>query len=145
MPNDPPKPPLPPEIPEVHVHIKLTSEQQEIVYERTGRKLESFYLDDAEGILTSSMHMQSPDAFILPAVHAAEILNEYDEDYHEYLKELAEWQDEQKNPDPMDELARKAEVAAEIEAERIKLFHEKEAQAVEAAKEMAKSQWKTKE
>ncbi|MFA5625578.1 MAG: hypothetical protein WC966_11075 [Bradymonadales bacterium] len=143
--SEQPQPPAPPQIPEVHVLIKLTPEQQSYVFEQTGRKMDSFYLDDSRGLYAKSMASRNPEDFTLSAVHAAEILNEYDEEYHEYLLALAAWQDAQGKPDPEDERAAAAQAAAELEAERLKEFFKREVEAANEARAMAKEMYKKKD
>lgn len=140
-----PQPPMAPEIPEVHVLIRLTPAQQEHVYEKTGRKMDSFYLDDEDGLYTRTMGSRSPEEFTPSAVHAAELLNDYDEEYHEYLLALAAWQESQGKPDAEDELAQASQAEAVLEGQRLAAFFEREMEAVTQARAMAKEMAKKKD
>jgi hypothetical protein len=136
--------PQPPKIPfdyDVKCEIELTPEQRRIVREQTGREMHELILEDSDGLITHRMKSSNPDDFTILAIRQAKRLNEYDEDYHEYLKELAEWQAAQNSPDPMDDLNDAMEIAALQEAERLKLFYEKEAQECQNAREIAKIVW----
>ena len=136
--------PEPPEFPldyEVSCEIELTKEQQRIVKEKTGRDMDVLILEDADGKYTHGMHNSSPDDFTQLAIKQAERLNEYDEDYTEYLKKLADYQDNADKPDPMDELADNLQIAAMQEAERLKLFYMKEAEESEAVRSIARLAW----
>ncbi len=141
------KMPEPPEIPfdyDVKCEIALTPEQQRIVKEQTGRDMTELILEDEKGLITERMHESSPEDFTILAIRQAEILNEYDEEYHEYLKALALWQDGGE-PDPLDEMEETLSIAAIQEAERLKLFYMKEAEECQNARELAKVVWGKKE
>ena len=140
--------PQPPELPfnyEVKCEIALTPDQQRIVKEKTGRDMTEIILEDEDGKLTKGMQDSAPEDFTVIAIRQAERLNQYDADYHDYLNELAKWQDEQNAPGPMDEVKDAASVAAAQIAEKLRLFFEKEAQACENAREMARFEWKKKD
>lgn len=133
--------PEPPKIPfnyEVSCVVALTPEQKRIVKKETGRDMDELILEDSDGLYANRMVKSAPDDFTVLAINQARRLNEYDEDYSAYLKELAEWQDSQGKPDPMDEMAEAATIAALQEAERLKLFFMKEAEECQNAREIAK-------
>ena len=140
--------PEPPKIPfeyDVKCEVALTPDQQRIVKEQTGREMTELILEDEEGLYTKRMSTSDPDDFTILAIKQAKRLNRYDEEYREYLEELANWQDEQKNPDPMDEMAEAMSIAALQEAERLKLFYMKEAEECQAARDLAKFVWNKKD
>ena len=140
--------PEPPPIPydyAVSCEVALTPEQQRIVKNQTGRDMSVLILEDPDGSVTKAMKSSNPDDFTILAIHQAERLNLYDEEYHEYLVALAAWQDEQNQTDPMDELAEKLEIAAMQEAERIRLFYAKEMEELDNARAVAKIAWGKKE
>lgn len=140
--------PEPPKIPldyEVRCEIQLTEAQKRIVKEKTGRDMDVLVLEDSEGLYAKRMRESDPDEFTILAIRQAEMLNEYDEDYAEYLKELAEYQDNEGKPDPMDEMAEAMSIAAMQEAERLKLFFQKEAEECQNAREIAKIAWNKKQ
>ena len=142
------KMPEPPRLPldyETKCEIALTPDQQRIVFNQTGREMKVLVLKDEDGSLTRNMPDASPDAFTVMAIHQAERLNEYDEDYHQYIKDLAEYQDSLDDPDEMEELAESMSVAAQQEAERLRLFYEKEIEACQNAREIAKIEYGRKE
>ena len=143
--NDMPQPPKLPLDYEVSCEIALTPEQQRIVKEQTGRDMTEIVLEDEDGQIAKTMQDADPDDFTVIAIRQAERLNQYDEDYHAYLEELAAWQDEQNAPDPMDEVNEAASVAAAQIAEKLRLFFEKETQACENAREFARLEWKNKD
>jgi hypothetical protein len=97
-------------------------------------------LEDERGLVTKRMIQSSPDDFTILAIRQAEALNEYDEDYHEYLEKLALWQ-AGGEPDPLDDLEETLSIAAMQEAERLKLFYMKEAEECQNAREIAKLVW----
>jgi hypothetical protein len=137
------KMPEPPEYPldyAVSCEIALTPEQQRIVKEQTGRDMTELILEDERGLVTKRMTQSSPDDFTILAIRQAEALNEYDEDYHEYLEKLALWQ-AGGEPDPLDDLEETLSIAAMQEAERLKLFYMKEAEECQNAREIAKLVW----
>ena len=91
--------PQPPKLPldyEVKCEIKLTPEQQRIVKEQTGRDMTEIVIEDEDGLITRNMQSSSPDEFTMLAIRQAKRLNEYDAEYHQYLKDLAEWEENQK-------------------------------------------------
>ncbi len=136
--------PEPPKIPldyDVKCEIALTPEQKRIVKEQTGRDMDELILEDERGLYTKRMPTSDPDAFTILAIKQARLLNEYDENYTEYLKALAEYQDNLGKPDPMDEMAEAMSIAAMQEAERLKLFYMKEAEECQNAREIAKIVW----
>lgn len=136
------KMPEPPEYPldyDVSCEIALTPEQQRIVKEQTGRDMTVLVLEDERGLVTTRMSQSSPEDFTILAIRQAEALNEYDEDYHEYLEKLALWQADE--PDPLDDLEETLSIAAIQEAERLKLFYMKEAEECQNARELAKVVW----
>ena len=140
--------PEPPKLPlnyETRCEIALTPEQQRIVLEQTGREMTVLVLNDEDGEIARHMPGSDPDAFTVKAIHQAERLNEYDEDYHQYIQDLAEYQDTVDDPDEMDELAESMSIAAQQEAERLRLFYEKEVEACENARSIAKIVWGKKE
>ena len=140
--------PQPPKLPldyEVKCEIKLTPEQQRIVKEQTGRDMTEIVIEDEDGLITRNMQSSSPDEFTMLAIRQAKRLNEYDAEYHQYLKDLAEWEENQNKPDPMDAVEEASSVAAMQLAEKIRLFYEKEVQACQNAREMAQFDWKKKD
>ncbi len=142
------KMPQPPKIPfdyEVKCEIALTPEQQRIVKNQTGRDMTELILEDKEGLYTRRMKTSDPDDFTILAIRQAKRLNRYDEDYRDYLEELAKWQEAQNQPDPMDEMAEAMSIAAMQEAERLKLFYMKEAEECQAARDIAKVLWNKKD
>ena len=141
------KMPEPPEYPfdyEVSCVVELTPEQVRIVKKETGRDMKELILEDEKGLYATRMDSSVPDDFTLLAIKQARRLNEYEEDYATYLKELADWQDEANKPDPMDDMEQAATIAALQEAERLKLFFMKEAEECENAREIARIAWKGK-
>lgn len=136
----PEPPPLPLDF-ETKCEIALTPEQQKIVLRETGREMNVLILSDEDGDITRNMTGADPDQFTMQAIHQAELLNEYDEDYHQYLQDLAEYQDTIDDPDEMEELAESSSIAAQQEAERLRLFYEKEAEACENARSIARIEW----
>ena len=136
--------PEPPKIPldyEVRCEVQLTPEQKRIVKEKTGRDMDVLILEDSEGLYATRMREADPDEFTILAIKQAEMLNEYDEDYTNYLEELDEYLKNQGKPDPMDEMAEALSIAAMQEAERLKLFFQKEAEECQNAREIAKIAW----
>ncbi|MBQ9396860.1 MAG: hypothetical protein IJU23_15270, partial [Proteobacteria bacterium] len=116
-------------------------EQKRIVKEKTGRDMDVLILEDSEGLYATRMREADPDEFTILAIKQAEMLNEYDEDYTNYLEELDEYLKNQGKPDPMDEMAEALSIAAMQEAERLKLFFQKEAEECQNAREIAKIAW----
>ena len=140
--------PEPPNIPldyEVKCEIALTPDQKRIVKEQTGRDMDELILEDSSGLYTQRMPTSDPDTFTVLAIKQAKLLNRYDEEYTEYLKELAEYQENLNKPDPMDELAEAMSIAALQEAERLKLFFMKESEECQNAREIAKIVWNKKD
>lgn len=136
--------PEPPKIPldyEVKCEVALTPEQQRIVKEQTGRDMDVLILEDKSGLYTKRMPDSDPEEFTVLAIKQAKLLNRYDEEYTEYLNELADYQDSLGKPDPMDELAEAMSIAAIQEAERLRLFYMKEAEECQNAREIAKIVW----
>ena len=133
--------PEPPKLPldyETKCEVALTPEQQRIVMNQTGREMKVLILNDEDGSFTRNMPASDPDTFTVLAVRQAKRLNQYDEDYHQYLKDLAEYQDTLDAPDEMEELAESTSIAAQQEAERLRLFYEKEVEECQNAREIAK-------
>ena len=142
--SDQPTPPPPFEFPAVGCRVRLTKQQQELVLKLTGRKMDEVVLFDENGHETDSMPLRTPDDITIFAVRQANILNDYDQAYHEYLLALAAWQEEQGKPDREEELAEAYEILAMQDAERMKLFYEREAEACAAARKVAISECKPK-
>lgn len=133
--------PQPPEMPcdfAVSCEIALTPEQREIVKKETGRDMDALILADSDGLYTQRVAESKPDDYTLLAIKQAKLLNEYDEKYHAYLAELAAWQASLGEPDPIGELSEAISVKTAQDAERIRLFYMKEAEACQAAREIAK-------
>lgn len=136
--------PQPPELPldfKCKCEIALTPDQKRIVMERTGREMDVLVMEDESGDLTRNMSAMDPDKFTLLAVRQAEDLNQYDEDYHQYLKELAEYQESLNKPDEGEQMVEALSIAAQQEAERQRLFYEKEYEECQNAREIAKIVW----
>ena len=133
--------PQPPEMPcnfAVSCEVVLTPQQRAIVKAETGRDMDVLILADSEGLYTQRMRESTPDEYTILAIKQARILNEYDEQYHEYLVALAAWQASLNAPDPEDETLEAISVKTAQDAERIKLFYMQEADACNAAREVAK-------
>jgi len=139
--NQPPQPPPVPFDYAIKCEIALTRQQQGIVKARTGRDMTEIVLEDPDGEVTRRMAGSSPDDFTLMAVRQAELLNDYEAEYHEYLLALAAWQASLNAPDPAAEAIEAAQIAAMQEAERLKLFYMKEAEECQNAREIAKIVW----
>lgn len=143
-----PEPPEPPPLPldyETSCEIELTPEQQAIVKAQTGRDMKVLVLEDGDGQYARHMRGSHPDDFTIIAIRQAERLNTYDADYHQYLEELAAWQESLNAPDPADAMVEAAQIAALQEAERLRLFFQAETEACENARALAKIAWNKKE
>lgn len=139
-----PPPPEPPALPldyEACCEVQLTAEQKRIVKAETGRDMDVLIIEDSDGNITRNMTSSTPDDFTVMAIRQARRLNEYDADFHQYLIDLDEWQKSLNEPDPGDQMAEAAELAAIQEAERLKLFFQAETDACADAREIAKIAW----
>ncbi len=139
-----PAPPEPPAMPldyETCVEIKLTPAQKDIVKKETGRDMDVLILSDEDGEITHGMSSSTPEDFTVMAIRQANRLNEYEDDYRQYLIELDEWQKNLGQPDPADALVDSAMLAAIQEAERLKLFFQAETDATNEAREVAQMVW----
>jgi len=139
-----PEPPQPPAMPldyETYIEIKLTDSQREIVKKETGRDMDVLVLSDEDGSITHGMADSTPEDFTVMAIRQANRLNEYEDDYQQYLIELDEWQKSLGQPDPADALVDAAMIAALQEAERLKLFFQAETDATNEAREVAQMVW----
>lgn len=137
-------PPEPPPIPfdyDAKCEIALTPQQIAFIKSETGRDMDVLILEDEDAMITRNMATSNPDDFSVIALRQAHRLNEYDEDYHAYLIALAAWQKSLNEPDPDDALIEASQVAAIQEAERLKLFYMKEAEACQNARDIAKIAW----
>lgn len=143
--NSPPEPPPIPFDYDASCEIALTSEQKALVKAETGRDMDVLTLEDEDASITRNMTSSNPDDFTVLALRQANRLNEYDDDYHNYLLALAAWQKDLDAADPDDKVIEETNVAALQEAERLKLFYMKEVEASENAREIAKLAWGKKE
>ena len=138
-PEEPTRPPKPAHI----CRVLLTPEQQEAVKKETGRDMEYVEIPDEDYFISRSMPDKTPDEVTLHAIRMAQIENEWEEQWREYIVELAAWQDfvaaellakQQAIEDDAESNAEK--LAAEIAA-----FYEEEQKAMEAAREEALEAW----
>ena len=138
-----PTPPEPPELPEIYCRVMLTPEQKAIVLEKTGRELDYVDIEDTDGSMTGKINAAIPQDITPYTLLFAAMLNDYDDKYTEYLKELEQWQDEQKNPDKYDKSI-EARIKAEQHAEKLKAFYAREQEAFQEATKLAQALHKPK-